>query len=403
MAERSSELDQINDFGPGDRTRADNVRTMSGEVGALSDDASDEVRDLTSTRRTETSIATTGGATTVDATADDAATNVSPSDAVVDAAAEPEEIRASIEHTRTEMSETINAIQEKLSISNLAGQVKEEVTEQISGAYETAKHALFGATVGKAGSFMEKVSKTMNQFSEDYGPALSEAGTTVVRTAKTNPVPFALIGMGLGLLLLGGSSKKTRKVKSYRYSENDDYDLDRGYQAPERKSYKSYTQSAPNRTNQQSTTSKAYNAVGGAASSAYEGVSSAASSAYSGVSSATGSALSSVSSVAGSAYDKVGNLGSGAKQAARWTQETYERQLDENPFAVGGVAFALGTVIGLALPSTEAEGQLLGEARENLLQQAQEAAGGLIDKVQQVAGEVTQAVREEAKTQGVTA
>lgn len=453
MAERSSELEQLNDFGTADQAPDDHAAEriaeqvgITGETAAATayssatlDDDANETRTLAARNASsEANLTTTSGATSTRATDDetdddetalveideddDAATaTTSPANAIVDASAPPEEIKASIENTRSEMSETINAIQEKLSIANITSQVKEEVTGQISGAYESVKHALFGATIGKAGGFFEKMGKQTNQIMEDYGPAISEAGTTVVRTAKRNPIPFALIGLGVGMILLGGSRKKATKVKSYRYTPDyDDTELD--YELNDRSPRGSSSSSARSYTgggggnrageSRRSTVSRAYKGVSGAAGSAYSGVSSVAGSAASGVSSAASTAASSVSSaassagsaisnVAGSAYNTVGSLGTGVKQVAGRGADLYEQQLNENPYSVGAVAFALGAVVGLALPSTSTENVLMGEYRENLLQKAQEAAGGVIDKVQQVAGEAAKTVQEEAKAQGL--
>jgi hypothetical protein len=313
---------------------------------------------------------------------------------VTDADAEPEEIRAQIEQTRSEMSETINAIQEKLTVSNLVESVKEEVTEQVSGAYNSAKHALFGGTAKRLGGFMARVEDNINQISEEYGPVVSDAANTVVRTARSNPIPFALIGLGVGMLLWNSRSSKSYRAKSYRYSEGfDREDASYDYSDTELQNF------APRR---KSTAKQAYNTVTNTANQAYEGVSNVANTAYKGVSSAAGSAYHGLTDAAGSAYDQVGNLGTQAKQAAHWAQDTYEQQLEQNPLAVGAVALALGAIVGLALPTTRIEGEYMGEARENLLQKAQDAAGGMIGKVQQVAGEITKTVSEEAKAQGLT-
>jgi ElaB/YqjD/DUF883 family membrane-anchored ribosome-binding protein len=383
MAERSSELDQ-DTFGnrsttgkleDGDTALSDSGAFATTSVGEYTGDNSD-VRTLSTT----------------------------DTDAVVDSNAEPEEIKAQIEHTRSEMSETINAIQEKLSISNITEQVKEEVTGQISGAYESVKTAIFDATAGKMGDFMAKVNKGINRFSEDYGPAIGEAGTTVVRAAKTNPLPFALIGTGLTILLLSNRKKsyKVNKVRSYRY-ENEGAD-DFEYNTRSTRGRRNYGSSD---RGQESSMSTAYNRAGNVAGQAIEGVSGAANSAYQGVTSAASTAYQGVGSAASTAYEGVStgvsSIGTGAKQAARWTQETYERQLEENPFAIGAVALALGAIVGLMLPTTEIEGQYMGEYRENLIQQAQDAAGDLITKAQNVASEVTETVKEEAKAQGLTA
>ncbi len=383
MAEESSELDNIDKK---TNVSAADTENAGLEIGAPtsyattavgnSSNRDDETHDLTSNRNTN--VPTTSGITEVSDSTD-----------------EPLEIREQIEQTRNNMSETINAIQEKLSISNLVESAKDEVSGQISGAFQSAKTALFGNASEKMGNFMTKVKSNVDKFSGDYGPAITGATQTVVETVKSNPIPFIFIGLGFGFWLIN-SRRSNNKVSSYRYVDGfDDDEADYDYSDTELQNF------APS-TNR-STVKQVYNKVSDVAGQAGETVANAASTAYSGVSSAANSAYEGVGSAAGKAYEQVGNVGTGVKQAASWTQETYSEQLEENPLAVGAVAFALGAVIGLAIPSTEIEGQYLGEARQNLIQQAQDKAGDLISQAQQVAGEITKTVKEEVKAQGFSA
>jgi hypothetical protein len=380
MAERSSELD---DYTAGSRSTSDDSENVGLEIGA------------------PTTYATTAlGGYPNDADRTDAS-----DDRDTTASEEPEEIRAEIEKTRSDMSETINAIQEKLTFSNISEQVKEEVSEHITSAVETARDAVYGATLGKVENFMAKLKRNVNDLAGDYGPVVTDAGTTVVRAARNNPLPMALIGLGIGMLLMNNRRSASR-VSSYRYSEGYDEDTELGYDYSNQSGRRSRGRSSSSGIGLKSTTGAATRAlgkVGDVAGSAYEGVSNVAGTAYSGVTTAASTAYEGVGSVANTAYEGVGSLGTHVKDAASWTQDTYSRQLEENPLAVGAVALALGAIVGLSLPSTQIEGQYMGEARENLLQKAQDAAGGLIDKAQQFAGDVTNSVKEEAKAQGFTA
>ena len=54
------------------------------------------------------------------------------------------------------------------------------------------------------------------------------------------------------------------------------------------------------------------------------------------------------------------------------------------PLAIGAVALALGTAVGLAVPQT-AENEWMGEARDTLVDKAQSVSQDAIEKVQQVA------------------
>src|SRR5215216_7058553 len=92
-----------------------------------------------------------------------------------------EQIRAEIEDTRAEMSQTINEIQERLSPEHLMGQVKETVRE---------------ATIGK----VERVMETIGGVTEPAREAIGRAGHEIGNSIWRNPIPIALIGLGVGML-----------------------------------------------------------------------------------------------------------------------------------------------------------------------------------------------------------
>src|SRR5215213_9364866 len=108
-----------------------------------------------------------------------------------DATQETEQIRAQIEETRSHLGETIDAIQERLSVSN----IQEQVSETVSNAIESAKDTAYDATIGKAVNFMKNV-----------GDGVTHSGA--FKTVKKNPLPLALIGLGTGLLVYQNYGRK---------------------------------------------------------------------------------------------------------------------------------------------------------------------------------------------------
>jgi len=104
---------------------------------------------------------------------------------------------------------------------------------------------------------------------------------------------------------------------------------------------------------------------------------------------AIGGAVSGVRETASSAVsqtrEQVSRLGEQVQQGARRAGDQFQTQLRENPLAVGAVALALGAAVGLAVPSTRVENQYMGEARDTLVDKAQDVARGAMEKVQQVA------------------
>lgn len=344
MAEKSSELDLISE--------SDAVSTAAGAnqdtyLEARSDDYSSSEEELLE-------IETNTG----------------------DAPEETEHLKAQIEETRSQMGETIDAIQEKLSIQNISEQVKEQVSEHISSALETAKETVYDATIGnlgKAGKFMQNVGKELSK---------TEAG----KFARKNPFPLVLIGLGVGLLAYEFSGKKRRPAHRY-YNENEG---SRDYRGGGITSSVSNTlKSATGKISD--TASNAYESVSSTTGNALNTVSDKASSAYEGVTSAATNAYSSVTNLAGTAYEKVGDYGTQAR-------EQYDYYIEENPLAVGAVALAIGAAVGMSLPSTRYEGELLGEYRQQLLDKAQTAAGDLVDKAKEVASEAQKTLKTEVKT-----
>ena len=64
-----------------------------------------------------------------------------------------------------------------------------------------------------------------------------------------------------------------------------------------------------------------------------------------------------------------------------------------------GAGLALGAAIGAGIPGTEVEDKLMGEASEDLKNQAQDMAGEQLDKAKQsgehLYGEIAQSIKEE--------
>lgn len=375
MAEESGKLSRISDDDNSDAVStaagADADTYLATRVGDYPADNSDETLDAS------------------DAASDDAATDE-------DADADTEQIRAQIEQTRSQMSETIDAIQEKLSMSN----IKEQVSEQITSAVESAKDAVYDATIGKAESLLQTVGRSIGGMTGSVSRSLGDVGgsvtdafadTGIVETVRRNPLPFALIGLGVGMLVLNSRRETSTSSKSStKYLPSYSYDYDAGNYTEGDDYYSGREGNGKSRTGSRSTLKSASKTVGSAASTAYEGVSSAANSAYQGLTSA-----------AGSAYESVGTVGTQARQIADKAQDHYEYYLEENPLAVGAVALAVGAAVGLMIPSTQTESRLVGEYRDDLVQKAGDMARGALDKVQQMAGDVARNVQDQTQNQDV--
>lgn len=290
---------------------------------------------------------------------------------VNDAPGETVQIKAQIQETRSQMGETIDAIQERLSFANIS----EQVSETVNHAIETAKDTAYDATIGKAVNFMK-----------DFGDGVTNSGT--FKTVRSNPFPFALIGLGAGLLVYQ-SYNRSDKGRDGRRSFEGRGELNRAALASASRTSAADTtggmlDGVTDRAN------AALGSVTNAAGTAYEGVTSAAGTAYEGVTGAVSTAYTGAGDLANKAYDRAGEFGTVA-------YEKYDEYLEENPLALGALAVAVGAAVGFAIPSTQYEGKLMGEARENLVQRAQDAAGSLVDKAKQVATEAGQTIKHETR------
>lgn len=383
MAEKSGQLEHIK-----------MIDTDSAEDSAINDSALQTRADDDQTTDLSTDLSTS------DDNADDGDDAVTP---------ETEQLREQIEETRRGMGETIDAIQEKLSFQNISDQVKDQVSEQISGAVESAKDAFYT----KAGDIVNTV-----------GRGFKEIGKTdLAKRAQQNPTALAIIGAGVGALLISllvDGKKGKRKTASYNY----DYDTSDDQVRYADSSRRDLTSSSESNSQGESAFESARNRVGETASSAYESVSGAAGSAYEGVTGAAGSAYETlgnaasatyegIGSVAGKTYEGVGTVASktyqGVTTAAGFAYEkagdlggqvklNYDHYIEENPLAVGAVALALGAVVGFAIPMTQKENEYMGEYRDTVVEKAQATAQDALGTVKQMATEAQKVITEEVKS-----
>jgi hypothetical protein len=72
------------------------------------------------------------------------------------------------------------------------------------------------------------------------------------------------------------------------------------------------------------------------------------------------------------------------------------------PLALGAIGIAIGAGIAAAFPGTEMEANYLGETSDNVRAKAAQFAAEQTERVKSVAGNVVEAVKEEASNQGLT-
>ncbi len=105
---------------------------------------------------------------------------------------------------------------------------------------------------------------------------------------------------------------------------------------------------------------------------------------------------------AGQAREKAGQLSGQAQEQAQRAKGDFQQMLQENPLAVGALAAGLGAAVGFSVPETEKENQVMGEARDNLVERGKERAEELKPRVRRVAEQAQSAAKEEAQNQDLT-
>lgn len=320
--------------------------------------------------------------------------------------------RAQIEETRAEMTGTIDAIKDKLDPQMLMDKAKstvhdvtEDVKSQVKETVDHAAHTFSDATVGRAqealGAAGEKVGDVMHT-AQEYG---SNAANFVQR----NAVPLALIGVGLGWLY--SSMQKAERDRRWGRDYYSVYERDRftdypsapGYPAPHHTGY----HEGAGVTDQ--VREKAHEVKDQVQQKAGEMAGRVQGKAHEVADRVQGKA----SEVTERVQQRTGEVVHRAQERAGQAADSFQQMLHDNPLAVGAVALGIGAAIGLLIPETRQENRLMGGAKDQLMERAQDTAQDMMHKAQAVAEraidtaketarETGQAVKEEARNQGLT-
>jgi len=363
-----------------------------------------------------------------------------------------EEIRAEIDRKRSEMTEKIDSIQDRLSPDNLKQQAQTMVQDIIQESTDAIIE--FARTGSK------------------------QAGRSLLEVMKANPLPSAVIGVGLGWLAMN-MMKSQSGSDSDRYGYQGNYasmydrrqmDYGSNYGAGYSGSYaggRGMGQGAMMGARVPITGSETYSGeygyeeqwhnnpgaqpdnmyqqgesggigdkigkVGDAAKSAVgkvgetaQNIAGTVAGAAQGAAGKVGETAQGAAHTAGRAGEGAGSMAQSAMQAGQQARHqamqagrvaadqagslanqgqyqagrmgrTVQRSLEDNPMAFGAAALLAGVAIALALPATRQERQLLGDAHDQFMEKAQEVATNVTESAKQVANEVQPRLQETAQ------
>jgi ElaB/YqjD/DUF883 family membrane-anchored ribosome-binding protein len=251
---------------------------------------------------------------------------------------DPAQIQMEIERTRERMARDVDAIGQKLNPRNLAHDAVESVSYQAR-----------------------------------------ETGSRVVDFIRENPLPVAAVGLGVTWLMTLRSSGGVSGDRMARYA----------YTGPDRRRGRFADRGVGARVGE--VTSHAREKVSSAATS----VSERAEELSHRVSERAEGFSHRAEEVAGRAQERVKGFGYQARGQVTRARGGLEHVIEENPLAVAVGAAIFGLALGLLLPETRRENEMLGPARDRLMDRAGEAAERVKDVASDAAREVKQTVREE--------
>jgi hypothetical protein len=293
------------------------------------------------------------------------------------------EIRNDIEKTRSEMDRNLDALEQKLTPTQLA--------LEAWGLFRG------GSTAG---------------------------ASRLWRIAREHPGPAAVIGVGLAWLMTEASKSDGRSQRDfgpryagaygygYRGSRSDSrypdtYPATTGYGYPpdwdadqQEGRVSSALHTAKDKVSGAAESAK--DTVVDAASTAKDAVAGVASTAKEAVAGAKDRVLDATEAARGRAVELSHQARERARYQARQAQVGFWQSMEEQPLAIGAAALALGVVAGLLVPSTRKEDELMGETRDRLMDRAREVGEEALEKGKQVASVAVDTLKEEAQRQDLT-
>ena len=289
-----------------------------------------------------------------------------PAAAVPDGAQDLDALRADIERTRAGIGETLQAIEDRLMPSHLAARAAESargraaraMESAMTGATETANDlarqtrdaarghpvpaALIGIALGYLVYRMATRSETTYASPESWGEGeedvdygeygwSSRRSSSVMASMRGNPLPAALIAVGLGWLVrnMREGGEQPRWAEPAGGDAGQTEGDERGW--------------------------------GGISPGAWSGT---------------------AHEMAGAARQRMRRTGD--RLSRRSGQVA--RMMREHPVPFGVAALAVGAAVGMSVPGTETEDELLGGARDAMVERAREARDSVVERARAMTG-----------------
>lgn len=186
-----------------------------------------------------------------------------------------------------------------------------------------------------------------------------EFATNLGRSAENNPVPMLLAGIGIAWMMASSNEPRAAPLR-HRTGAVDDAKARIGGGVRSAKS--------------------AAGAVGDRASRARD----------------------SVEDAVGHAGERVRHAGDTVRMQSDRVRQSFTNLLEEQPLVVGAIGIALGAAIGAALPRTEQEDRLMGEASDSAAHMVKDRATEAYDEVKHEAADIAGSRSEPLQERGLS-
>ncbi|HKO92389.1 MAG TPA: DUF3618 domain-containing protein [Polyangiaceae bacterium] len=281
-------------------------------------------------------------------------------------------IEAEIDQTRSEISDDLRTLGEKLNPERLKGDAKEVMREAKQVAVETLKEAGTVAT-NTFREVKDSAMETVHEKVDDLRSSVRHAGDETRAFLSENAIPLALMGIGAAWFV----SKRRARAEDYGSYGRRYY--------PERMAGSG--RSGPD-VERPSLTDRMGGRVHDVAERAGEKLEDVKGR-------VRGFAEREAEQVRHLAEDAGRRVSEGTAQARDFVsrelheaREVSRRMTEENPLVVGLAAVAAGIGVGLLLPQTQPERKLLGTTRDEWVGEAKQALSDVTQTVKETAREV---------------
>ena len=252
----------------------------------------------------------------------------------------PEDIEREIEETRARMSQNIDELGDRLSPDNLKHEAKTAIRHVAQDAVS------------------------------NVGEQARRTGSRLVDVIRENPLPVIAVGAGVTWLLTQRSNSDISGNRMARYA----------YTGAERRQGENWQHGS---------------GIKGRVGEAVSGLKETVSEAGTGIKGRAGDLATDVGEMKSRAQERMGELGGQARRQSQRVKTNLEHAATEKPLLVALGATIAGLALGLLLPGTERENELMGPARDQLMDRAEKTAERVKDAAAEAGREVKETVKAE--------